>query len=86
MVVRARTKSAKYFGVLMRKYMGWHGVKDMNPISKVMSKVLYKGMIGYCLKDSGYVHFNCAMYNISNVDVTLGKILHSLYGKANLEE
>lgn len=51
--------------------MGWHVIKDMNLVGKVMCKVLsnrmlpmYKGMIGFCLKDTESVHFECAMHNV----------------------
>lgn len=64
----------------------------MNPVGKVMCKLLsnrmlhtYKGMIGYCLKNIGLVHFDCAMYNVSNVKVMIGKTLHSFYGKVDLK-
>lgn len=81
-VVSAMTKSAKSFEVLVRKYIGWHGVKYMNHIlGKVMFKVLskrmlhtYKGMIGYCLKYICSVHFDCAMYNVFEANVKVGKI------------
>lgn len=57
MAVRAKTKFARCFWELVRKYMGSLGVKDMNHVGKVKCKTLtnrklhiFKSMICYYLK------------------------------------
>lgn len=64
----------------------------MNPIGKVTCKILsncqlhtFKGMIGYCLKDTGKDHFSHAMFNILDVDVIARKTLHAVYDKSDLK-
>lgn len=46
----------------------------------------FRGMVGYCLKDIGLEHFQCAMYNISNDDIIERKTLHVIYGCSDLKQ
>lgn len=92
MVCWARTKSARSFGILVHKYMGWYEQKNKNLAGKVMCKVLtncmlhtYQGMIAYCLKDVGKNHFEHCMFNVSNDDVNAGQNLHPLYGRVDIK-
>lgn len=92
MVVHARTKSARAFSILVRKYMGWFGQRKMNLFGKVTCKVFsnralhtFKGMVGYYLKDIGKEHFQHAMFNVFDDDIIVGKTLHTIYGKCDLK-
>lgn len=64
----------------------------MDPMGKVTCKVLcnhllhtYKGMIGYCLKDTRKDHFAHTMFNVFNANVIVGKILHVVYDRTDLK-
>lgn len=92
MVCQARTKSARSFDILDCKYIGWYEHKNMNPVDKVIFKVLpncmlhtYQGVIGYYLKEVDKEHFEHCMFNVFDDDVSVGRNLHSVCGKADLK-
>lgn len=91
-VIHARAKSSLSFKIVARKYMGWYGIKNMNPVGCVVCKSLtniglhtFRGMIGYCLKDTTIEHFDVAMKNILDEDIVDRKTLHSIYGRSDLK-
>lgn len=93
MVCRARCKSSRSFAILTHKYMVWYEIENMNPVGRVVCKFLtntglhtFRGMIGYCLKDTGSKHFDVFMFNISDdQDIIESKTLHAIYGKSDLK-
>jgi hypothetical protein len=65
---------------LIRTYLGWN--KDQNPPTghHVLMKALrntglhtYVGILGYCLKDKGKIHFQCVHRNVTPEEIIEGE-------------
>jgi hypothetical protein len=80
MVCRILASIAIMVSKLIRTYLGWN--KDQNPPAwhHILTKVLrntglytYVGMLGYCLKDKGKIHFQCVHMNVTPEEIAKGE-------------
>jgi hypothetical protein len=71
---------ASMMSKLIHTYLGWN--KDQNPPARhhILTKAIqntglhtYVGMLGYCLKDKGEIHFQCVHRNITPKEIAEGE-------------
>jgi hypothetical protein len=87
MVCRIVASTAIMVSKLIRTYLGWN--KDQNPPAghHILTKALrntslhtYVGMLGYCLKDKGKIHFQCIHKNVTPEEIAEEKEEYVKYG------